>query len=214
MIIKEDLGIYTDIYDTGKIYRNTRKHLYHAKCKICGEEVERLLDDIRHSKQCHHKKQHLINGYVDIYLPSHHLARSNGFVYEHLIVAEEILNRPLKEGEVVHHKNHKRNDNRKENIMVFISNADHSRFHKTGIAIVNDDGTYYSPIQNKCMDCGKIINHKAKRCIECYKKHNSSHIPSKEILEELLKNNSLSAIGRMYNVSGNAVKRWKTKYNL
>ena len=98
--------------------------------------------------------------------------------------------------------------------MIFISSADHSRFHKTGIAIVNDDGTYYSPIQNKCMDCGKIINHKAKRCIECYKKHNSSHIPSKEILEELLKNNSLSAIGRMYNVSGNAVKRWKTKYNL
>lgn len=214
MIIKEDLGIYTDIYDTGKLYLNTRKHLYHAKCKICGEEVERLLGDIRHSKQCHHKKKHLINGYVEIYFPSHHLARKNGFVYEHLIVAEEILNRPLKSGEVVHHKNHKRDDNSKENLMVFTSSADHSRFHKIGVAIANEDGTYYSPNQNRCIDCGKIIDCKAKRCVECYRKYKTSYIPSREQLEELLKENSLCAIGRIYNVSGNAVKKWKIKYKL
>lgn len=214
MIITEDLGIYTDIYDTGKLYLKTKKHLYHAKCKICGEEVERLLDDIRNSKQCQHRKQHLINGYIEIYLPLHHLARNNGYVYEHLIVAEKILRRPLKEGEVVHHKNHKRNDNREENLMIFISNADHSRFHKTGKAIQNNDKTYYSPIEHRCIDCGNIISHKAKRCKECNKKYQAANIPLKETLEELLKEHSLSAIGRMYGVSGNAVKKWKKKYNL
>ena len=46
------------------------------------------------------------------------------------------------------------------------------------------------------------------------KKKTAAYHPSKEELVELLKNNSKSAIGRMFNVSCGAVIKWCKKYNI
>jgi hypothetical protein len=67
-------------------------------------------------------------GYVLIYYPDHPLADVNGEVYEHRLVAEEIAGRQLTEGEVVHHINGIKHDNRPENLMVFPSHGDHIRY--------------------------------------------------------------------------------------
>ncbi len=48
--------------------------------------------------------------------------------YEHRLVAEEILERRLVFGEVVHHINGRRDDNRPENLCV-MSRVNHDRYH-------------------------------------------------------------------------------------
>lgn len=50
--------------------------------------------------------------------------------HTHRIVAEQILGRPLKPGEVVHHIDRNKRNNNPDNLMVFASQADHVKWHK------------------------------------------------------------------------------------
>ena len=50
--------------------------------------------------------------------------------HTHRVVAELMLGRPLKPGEVVHHIDRDRRNNRPENLMVFASQAEHVKWHK------------------------------------------------------------------------------------
>lgn len=50
--------------------------------------------------------------------------------HEHRTAAEQILGRPLRKGEVVHHINRDKRDNRPENLMIFPNQAEHARWHK------------------------------------------------------------------------------------
>jgi hypothetical protein len=57
-------------------------------------------------------------GYVTVHSPDHPRATSRDWVFEHILVAEEKLGRLLEPGEVVHHINRIRHDNRPENLRV------------------------------------------------------------------------------------------------
>jgi len=70
------------------------------------------------------------NGYVLIRMPGHHLADVRGYVYEHRLIAELVLGRRLKTGEIPHHKNGIKTDNRPENIEVVESAAHHRVHHR------------------------------------------------------------------------------------
>ena len=83
-----------------------------------------------------------LNGYIAIYMPEHPRAFDNGCVYEHILVAEKILGRPLKIEECVHHKDLNRTNNDEENLMIFATNNDHIAFHGGAKIIKQEDGTY------------------------------------------------------------------------
>ena len=50
------------------------------------------------------------NGYVEVMMPEHPNARSNGTILEHRLMAERKLGRLLTKEECVHHVNEIRND--------------------------------------------------------------------------------------------------------
>lgn len=60
-----------------------------------------------------HKK-----GYIMKKVKGH--PRNNGYVFEHILVMEEYLGRNLSDGETVHHINGVRDDNRVENLELWV----------------------------------------------------------------------------------------------
>lgn len=145
------------------------------------------------------------NSYNYVYLPNHPKAHQDGCVYEHVIVAEQMLGRLLSDEEKVHHEDQNRKNNSPENLIVFATNADHARYHKTGIKILKGDH-YISPEDVHCCPiCGKKANniYCSQKCSqEAQKRFN----PSKEELEQDILNLSLVKVGEKYGVSDNAVR--------
>lgn len=66
-------------------------------------------------------------GYIRIYKPDHIRADKEGCVLEHILVMEERLRRSIQKGEIVHHINGTKSDNRPENLIVYPSISEHYR---------------------------------------------------------------------------------------
>jgi hypothetical protein len=68
------------------------------------------------------------NGYFYILDPTHPNANKSGYVAEHILIATKERGKPLTEGELVHHVNLDKHDNRPENLMITISQT-HANWH-------------------------------------------------------------------------------------
>ena len=79
------------------------------------------------SKYGGHTKKHPA-GYVLVYAPDNHRATADGYVMEHILVAEEMLGRSLADDECVHHINWIKDDNRPENLQV-MTKSEHMSYH-------------------------------------------------------------------------------------
>ncbi len=98
------------------------------------------------------------NGYILIYEPNHANAQSNGWIREHRWIMSEYLKRPLKEWEIVHHKNGNKKDNRLENLELMI-NSEHDRLTRNPNPV----------IEKICYLCGNDQPYVNKRGFECWK---------------------------------------------
>lgn len=60
------------------------------------------------------------------------MARRDGYIMEHRLIAARLMGRVLLRAEVVHHVNHDPTDNRQANLAVFANNRDHKLFEAHG----------------------------------------------------------------------------------
>jgi hypothetical protein len=91
------------------------KHKTSNQCSSCRQES--LIKPLGwRGNKIKHKK-----GYVQVRVPDHPNAVS-GYVFEHRLVMEDIIGRLLFSNENVHHKNGIKDDNRPENLELWVIN--------------------------------------------------------------------------------------------
>lgn len=150
------------------------------------------------------------NGYILIYQPHHRKAITSGsfkgYVYEHLIVAERFLGRPLSEGDVVHHLDRNRSNNSPDNLLI-ISGPMHVRLHSW----LDKHEIIPSPSHQKridagcvrCITCHTPINYGEKYCSHvCHQKDSFTYKhPPKEELEKMIWSKPMTEIAKELNIS-------------
>lgn len=137
----------------------------------------------------------------------------------------------------LHHKNGNRLDNSFENLQIVCPNChaltEHYRgantiSHKEKAKVVKKiTPTVVKPREKKvtveaeprfCEVCNKQLSSpKQKRfcCKECYNEWQMKDVPSEEELREAMKTHkSMLALGKAFDVSDNAVRKWLKKYNI
>lgn len=98
-----------------------------TKCADCGREA--AFGSTR-CKKCSAKgknngawkggKTYHKAGYVMVRVPEHPRAKSGGYVFEHILIMEQMLGRRLLPGETVHHRNGIKDDNREKNLELWL----------------------------------------------------------------------------------------------
>lgn len=71
-------------------------------------------------------------GYILTRMPYHPRANSySGYVYEHILVMEKKLNRPILNYERIHHVDGNPQNNHADNLRLFPNDAEHARLHNS-----------------------------------------------------------------------------------
>jgi hypothetical protein len=113
-------------------------------------------------------------GYIMIYNPTHHRARKNGYVCEHILVMEEVVDRPVLRSEIVHHKNHVKDDNRPTNLMLTTPEwhqVHHHPFLNRKCSVEGCERKHTA--KGYCKSHWKKFGQNSKRCsmVDCNKSH-------------------------------------------
>lgn len=124
------------------------RYFREGACSFCGKESllanskRKATSDSFCSRRCQYesvKSKHSGNRHIKsrpggdhhtmVLRHGHHRATKGGQVYEHILVAEAALGRPVSKEEVVHHINCVKSDNRPENLFVCSGSKEHFLIH-------------------------------------------------------------------------------------
>lgn len=110
---------------------------------------------------------------------------------------------------VLDHINGVNDDNRIENLRLVCPNCNSQLSTTTG---------RNRRKKNNCLKCGVVIDKKSKYCTDCFPgrvfRVEIEDRPTKEELEKMVGDMSMTAIGKKYGVSDNAIRKWCRRYGI
>ncbi len=124
-------------------------------------------------------------GYPTLLMPDHPRSNSNGYVLEHIVVAEKALGKPLPPMASVHHINEDRGDCRNQNLVICQDEAYHRMIHarmnivKAGGNPDRDKvcGRCKRPVPrtdfNKCAARGDGLHDYCKACVKIINRYHA-----------------------------------------
>jgi|ERR1035437_84996 hypothetical protein len=165
------------------------------------------------------KSTRILNGYVVVYLPTHPKSMKsknwNGYIYEHIVVAEKDLGRIIRDDEEVHHLDFNRHNNSPENLLVLTSSS-HKKLH---LWLRNNNIKPIAKEVIRCSICNYPLSNEQKTyCSDvCYHEGIKSimeSISTKQIEKDFIELKSMVKVAGKYNLSNNGLKKWiKKKFN-
>lgn len=103
------------------VFCETSFKAYHKNPKYCS----------RFCASKHRRKPFILKkGYKKLLIPGHHRADSKGYVFEHIVIMEQFLNRKIFIGEEIHHKDFDRQNNNLTNLILCNNHDEHMKFHR------------------------------------------------------------------------------------
>lgn len=120
---KKGMIVHPHIYSNSERKRISKQH----KGKKLSDESKIKISEARKLKGIGHEKMGK-DGYIKVYYPDHPFASKDGYVRKHRLIMEQHIGRYLTKDEVVHHKNHVKNDNRISNLELMTAKQ-HSALH-------------------------------------------------------------------------------------
>lgn len=184
---------------------------------------------LQRTQEKHMKSTRMLNGYRVIYRPEHptsmRCANWFGYVYEHIYLVEIELGRSLTPDEIVHHLDEDRSNNRLQNLLVILRSM-HRRLHAwidkgaASLEIGCENGVN-SGNSKACNAFCKVCDITLQEGQEYYCSNSCRAVdnrvvdrPSRDALANDISSMSMSAIGRKYGVSDNAIRKWARSYSL
>lgn len=187
---------------------------------------EKCNSDIWNISKGYKEKRKRSNGrYMMVYAPYHSKAIKGksgltGYVYEHVLIAEKMIGRSLRDDEHVHHLNDCPLDNRCENLLV-LEKGQHTKIHnfirRHNLEELFEKTKSDEYIVRECCYCGEYLIKDTKfcdkDCKENFNQMKKKNRPSLEQLQNLLNQGyNKVEIGKIYYVHRSTINNWINEY--